>query len=223
MRMPVLDLLADPHLSELAGDLERSARSGPARATTRGDTIALVAADAKGWAVSLIQSLFWDFGAGVLEPRTGIVAQNRGACFTLEPGHPNVLAPRKRPAHTLMPVLMHDRRGLAAVTGSMGGYGQPQINAQTILHAMVLGRAAGDAIAAPRWLAAADPRANSGNALAERGVPARAKDSLATAGFAVEVVPSATEALGHAHLIRVRPGDLEAGSDPRADGGAAAG
>jgi gamma-glutamyltranspeptidase/glutathione hydrolase len=97
----------------------------------------------------LIQSLFWGFGSGICEPATGIVAQNRGACFTLEPGHPNTFAPGKLPAHTLMPVLVHDERGVAAVAGSMGGYAQPQINAQTLLH-LLGGAAPADAVAAPR-------------------------------------------------------------------------
>jgi gamma-glutamyltranspeptidase / glutathione hydrolase len=182
-----------------------------------------VTADATGWAVSLIQSLFWDFGAGILEPRTGIIAQNRGACFTLQNGHANALAPSKRPAHTLMPVFVHDQHGLAAVAGSMGGYGQPQINIQTIAHAMVTGRSAGDAIAAPRWLLDTDPGSDKRSVIAERGLPSVARESLASEGFSVEDVPPTTEALGHAHLIRVGANELEAGSDPRADGAAAAG
>jgi gamma-glutamyltranspeptidase len=223
MRTTVAALLDDARSAEIANVVRTRAAEGSARSKAPGDTIALVTADAKGWAVSLIQSLFWDFGAGILEPGTGIVAQNRGACFTLEAGHPNVLAPGKRPAHTLMPVLVHDERGLAAVAGSMGGYGQPQINAQTIAHAMVAGRPAGDAIATPRWVIDTDPGSTERSAIAEEGVPIAAKASLAAAGFAVEDVPSTTEALGHAHLIRLLPSELEVGSDPRADGAAAAG
>jgi len=223
MRMPVTALLDDAHLAEIAGAVRASAATGPVGSKAGGDTIALVTADAKGWAVSLIQSLFWDFGAGIMEPRTGIVAQNRGACFTLDDGHPNVLAAGKRPAHTLMPVLVHDTQGLAAVAGSMGGYGQPQINTQTIAHAMVSERTAGDAIAAPRWLIDTDPGSTERSTIAEEGVPDAARESLAAAGFAVEDVPPTTESLGHAHLIRVRSGELDVGSDPRADGSAAAG
>ena len=223
VRTPVAALLGDAHLTEVADLVRSGAGEGPVGAKAAGDTIALVTADTKGWAVSLIQSLFWDFGAGILEPSTGIVAQNRGAGFTLEAGHPNALAPAKRPAHTLMPVLVHDERGLAGVAGSMGGYGQPQINAQTIAHAMVAARPAGEAIAAPRWLVDTEPGSTQRSTIAEDGVPETARASLSAAGFALEEVPSTTEALGHAHLIRVRPGELEVGSDPRADGGAAAG
>ena len=114
-------LLDDGHLASLADEI-RLERPAPLGSRSSGDTIALVAADSEGFAVSLIQSLFWGFGSGICEPATGIVAQNRGACFTLEPGHPNTFAPGKLPAHTLMPVLVHDERGVAAVAGSMGGY-----------------------------------------------------------------------------------------------------
>src|SRR5207253_6090865 len=79
-------LLDDGHLASLADEirLERMATPPP---RPNGDTTALVTADAEGFAVSLIQSLFWEFGSGICEPTTGIVAQNRGACFTLEPEH----------------------------------------------------------------------------------------------------------------------------------------
>ena len=123
--------LADPdrmlvHPSTLVDDGHLAALADQARdtvaATLRpdGDTIALVTADAEGNAVSLIQSLFWGFGSGILEPETGIAAQNRGACFTLEDGHPNRFAPGARPFHTLMPVLVHRAGELAGVAGHDG-------------------------------------------------------------------------------------------------------
>ena len=217
-------LLDDGHLAGIADEIRGAAPPTTSRPTPRGDTVALVAADATGWAVSLIQSVFWDFGSGIDEPATGIVAQNRGACFTLEPGHPNAFAPGKLPAHTLMPALLHDEHGLALVAGAMGGYGQPQINAQTIAHAVVRGRSAAEAVAAPRWrVERPEPKGAGPRALVETGVPSVARDAIEAAGFATEPVDARTEALGHAHLIRVGPGGFEVGSDPRADGGALAG
>ncbi len=223
MRIDPAGLLDDARLAALADEVRGEAGTGSGNKTAHGDTIALVAADANGWGVSLIQSLFWDFGAGILEPQTGIVAQNRGACFVVEPGHPNGFAPGKRPLHTLMPVLVHDGRGLAAVAGSMGGFGQPQINAQTMIRAMTLGDPPDDAVAAPRWLVDAEPGAADPVALVEDGVPGGVGARLAEAGFRCDVVPARTEGLGHAHLIRVRPTSLAAGSDPRADGSAVVG
>ncbi len=217
-------LLDDGHLAGIADEIRGAAPPVTPRPTPRGDTVALVAADAMGWAVSLIQSVFWDFGSGIDEPETGIVAQNRGACFTLEPGHPNAFAPGKLPAHTLMPALLHDEHGLALVAGTMGGYGQPQINAQTIAHAVVRGRSAAEAVAAPRWrVERPEPEDAGPRALVETGVPSVARDAIEAAGFATEPVEARTEALGHAHMIRVGPGGFEVGSDPRADGGALAG
>ncbi len=214
-------LVDDGHLASLADEirLDRPPRM-PAR--PNGDTIALVAADAEGFAVSLIQSLFWGFGSGICEPTTGIVAQNRGACFTREPGHPNAFEPGKLPAHTLMPVIVHDEHGLAAVAGSMGGYAQPQINAQTLLH-LVRGAAPADAVAAPRWILERAEAASPPRIVIEDDVPAAARHSLGSLPYGTTVVPDRSDELGHAHLIRVGPDGFDAGSDPRSDGGSLAG
>ena len=214
-------LLDDGHLASLADEirLERTATPPP---RLNGDTIALVTADAEGFAVSLIQSLFWGFGSGICEPTTGIVAQNRGACFTLEPEHPNAFAPGKLPAHTLMPVIVHSEQGLAAVAGSMGGYAQPQINAQTLLH-LAGGAAPADAVAAPRWILERPEPASPARIVIEASVPAEARRSLESLPYPATVVPDRSDELGHAQLIRVRPDGFDAGSDPRSDGGSLAG
>ena len=214
-------LLDDGHLASLADEI-RLERPAPLGSRSSGDTIALVAADSEGFAVSLIQSLFWGFGSGICEPATGIVAQNRGACFTLEPGHPNTFAPGKLPAHTLMPVLVHDERGVAAVAGSMGGYAQPQINAQTLLH-LLGGAGPADAVAAPRWILERPEPASPARIVIEESIPAAAQRSLGSLPYPAAVVPDRSDELGHAHLIRVRPGGFDAGADPRSDGGSLAG
>jgi gamma-glutamyltranspeptidase/glutathione hydrolase len=224
MRVHALTLLDDGHLAGLAGEVrDRDPRAIPGISGHRhgtGDTIALVAADAQGWAVSLIQSLYDSFGAGILEPDTGIVAQDRGACFTLEAGHPNEIGPRKRPFHTLMPALVHRDGRLAAVAGSMGGASQPQINAQNLIRAFDLGMPAAEAIAAPRWTVWSE---DAPFARVEGSVPGPVADLLSQAGFRIEAVADLDEAVGHAHLIMVRPdGSFDVGSDPRADGGALA-
>jgi gamma-glutamyltranspeptidase/glutathione hydrolase len=210
-------LLEDGHLAGLAGQ----AAASPAHAHADGDTIALVAADGEGNAVSLIQSLFWGFGSGICEPVTGIVAQNRGACFTLADGHPNRFAPGVRPFHTLMPVLVHDADGLVGVPGTMGGYHQPQINLHTITKTFVGGAHPADAIAAPRWVVLGAEEGDAAPAVGvEDGVPEPAMRSLReSSGFGV----TEADSFGHAHLIRRQGGKLLAGSDPRADGSAEAG
>ena len=211
-------LLDDGHLAGLADQVRDPA---PARARPDGDTIALVTADAEGNAVSLIQSLFWGFGSGILEPETGIAAQNRGACFTLEPGHPNRFAPGVRPFHTLMPVLVHRAGELAGVAGTMGGYQQPQINLHTLTRAFVAGKHPADAVAAPRWVVLGADEGRSPTQIAvEPGVPEAATVALRDAG-AFELTEE--DAFGHAHLIRRGLDGFEVGSDPRADGSAEAG
>ena len=212
-------LLDDGHLAGLADEIRDRTVPAARHARADGDTIALVAADAEGHAVSLIQSLFDGFGSGLLEPSTGIVAHSRGACFTLEPGHPNELAPGKRPAHTLMPVMVHRDGRLSAVAGTMGGYAQPQINAMTLVRAFDLGMHPGEAVAAPRWLALND---EPHRVIVEPEVPDRARASLEAADFELDPLPTSNGSVGHAHLIRFTSGGLQAGSDPRSDGSAVA-
>ncbi|MFN8233900.1 MAG: gamma-glutamyltransferase [Actinomycetota bacterium] len=216
-------LLDDGHLASLADEVR--AREAEMPAGTRSDTIALVAADADGWAVSLIQSLAAGFGACIAEPATGIVLQDRGAGFTLEHGHPNVLAPRKRPAHTLMPVLVHRGDHLAAALGTMGGYAQPQINAENILRLFAAGdRTPAEVLSEPRWLVGGmDVESAPPFVLAERGLPDPAAASIERAGYRLRLDDRPSEEVGHAHLIVTsHDGSFEAASDPRADGGAMA-
>jgi gamma-glutamyltranspeptidase len=212
-------LLDDGHLAAIADEV-MAPPPDDVRPPHHGDTIALVAADAGGLAVSLIQSLYDGFGSGILEPRSGVVLHNRGACFVLEPDHPNALAGGKRPAHTLMPVIVTREGELAAVAGTMGGGAQPQINAMTLARALVLGTSASDAVALPRWLVnGMSVGASSRSALVERDVDERATVSLEAAGYVLERVEPRSEDVGHAHLIRVlEDGRLDAGTDPRADG-----
>ena len=188
-----------------------------------GDTIALVTADAEGWGVSLIQSLYSGFGAGILEPSTGIVPHDRGACFTLEPGHPNELAPGKRPAHTLMPVAVHRDGNLVALAGTRGGHGQPQIDLMTLVRAFDLGLNPFEAVARPRWLVGGmSPLRGEPWIEAEGSVPEEVRASFRSRGFRVETLGQVDRAVGHAQLLRIDGATLVAGSDPRADGGAMA-
>jgi gamma-glutamyltranspeptidase/glutathione hydrolase len=233
MRIHVSALLDDGHIAALCdvvrGRLQAHASdptgSGPEAGGDRpGDTIALVAADADGWGVSLIESLFSAWGAGCLEPATGIIPHDRGACFTLEPGHPNELAPGKRPAHTLMPVAVHRAGSLVGLAGTRGGHGQPQIDLMTLVRAFDLGLDPGDAVAAPRWLVGgmSPLRGDDPWIEAEGAVPQAVRASFVAEGFRVRTLDDVDAGVGHAMLLRVDEGTFVAGSDPRADGGARA-
>ena len=120
--------LAD--MAELGG-----AQSGPAL-VPHGDTVGVAAADGDGYAVSLIQSVYHAFGSGLIDPATGVLFHNRGTSFSLDDDSPNVIAPRKRPAHTLMPAMTTHRGAVRHVLATMGGQGQPQILAQVLLRAL---------------------------------------------------------------------------------------
>ena len=225
MRIHPSTLLDDGHLAVLCDEVRMglSGIASPPPAPMGADTIALVTADAEGFAISLIESLADGFGSGILEPETGIVAQNRGADFSLEPGHPNELAPGKRPAHTLTPVIAQRDGRPAIVAGTRGGSAQPQINAANLIRMIDLGVSPAEAVAAPRWLSAAmGPEPDAPFVIAEADVPTSTRDSLQRSGFRVDVVGAHDESAGHAHLIGVTGTGFAAASDPRADGGALA-
>jgi gamma-glutamyltranspeptidase len=233
MSVHVSALLDDGHIAALC-DVVRGRLDGHPGTTpvegrlfglphVPGDTIALVTADAEGWGVALIQSLYSGFGAGILEPATGIVPHDRGACFTLEPDHPNELAPGKRPAHTLMPVAVHRDGELVALAGTRGGHGQPQIDLMTLVRAFDLGLDPFEAVAEPRWLVGGmSPLRGEAWIEAEGSVPEGVLTSFGQAGFRVDMLGPIDRAVGHAQLLRTDGGTLVAGSDPRADGGAMA-
>jgi gamma-glutamyltranspeptidase/glutathione hydrolase len=216
-------LLAPGHLLELVGkargllaeDLELS---GEASRPHPGDTVAVVTADRDGRFVSLIQSVYLAFGSGLLEPRTGIVLHDRGACFTLDPSSPNVLRAGARPAHTLMPVLVSRDGAVVAAHGTRGGEAQPQIHAQLVMQ-LAAGADPEEAVSRPRWVL--DATEDEGT-LAEVDLPDRTLTALARTGR-LQRLPARDDAVGHAQIVRATDRGLEAGSDPRADGVALAG
>lgn len=232
--VPVEELLAQERWKTVqqprdAGDgyrRGRRSRVGPGRRADGrpdGDTVAIVAADSEGRAVSLIQSLYYAFGAGILHRESGIALHNRGALFSLDPTSPNVLAPGKRPAHTLMPVMVTADDRLRWVAGTRGGKGQPQIHAQVLLRARS-GSEPERAVSDPRWIVEGGSHATAGTtepgacAFVEEGVPAAARAAIALRLPVVEM-GRLDELVGHAHLIEIGDdGTFAHGSDPRSDG-----
>ena len=177
-----------------------------------GDTVYLTAVDRFGNAVSWIQSNFAGFGSGVLEPETGVLFHNRGSGNTLEDGHPNQVAPRKRPYHTLTP-LMGLRDGEFALTmGTPGGDGQTQTLLQIVHNLLVFGMTPQQAIEAPRF------RSSGGLSVAiEDRVPAEIRSELSALGHRLNVVEGWTATFGGAQMIFVEPdtGTFTAAADPR--------
>jgi gamma-glutamyltranspeptidase/glutathione hydrolase len=216
--------LGEERIAELvsAAGLPRAAGQVTGAQPT-GDTVAVVAADSSGLAVSLIQSLFGSFGSRLLEPSTGVLLHNRGSSFSLVPGHPNELAGGKRPSHTLMPLVVERDGALAGVLGTMGGTAHAQIHAQILLR-LLSGSDPAAAVAAPRWVVGGlDPGAPDTVTRIESGLPTAAVDAIARAGMHVTEEPWPSEELGHAHAIWLTGERMRAGSDPRSDGAAICG
>ena len=188
--------------------------------STVGDTIAIVAADAAGNAVSVIQSLYHEFGSGIVAGDTGVLLQNRGAFFSLDERHPNRLAPRKRTAHTLIPSMYLVDGRPRFVYGTMGGDGQPQTQAALVTRVIDRGLGPQAAVEAPRWLFGRTwGDASRALRLEGRFAPDVAGE-LRRRGHDVHVVEDWSDVMGHAQLIRVDADGLVGASDPRADGAA---
>ncbi len=187
-----------------------------------GDTVWMGAIDASGLAVSFIQSIYWEYGSGCVLPRTGVLLQNRGFSFSLDPAAVNPLIPGRCPTHTLNPPLAVLDDGRVVSYGSMGGDGQPQFQAQ-VLTRMLSGSGVATALDAPRFLYG---RTWGSPSLALKLEP-RFEDSvvraLRRAGHDVELADAPyADTFGHAGALVRRPdGRIEAGHDPRSDGGAA--
>ncbi len=222
--IPVEELLSDAHgrAQAAAIDPDRAQALRSIRPVGR-DTIWLGTIDAAGNAVSLIQSIAFDFGSGVVAEGTGILLQNRGAAFSLDPAHHNALAPGRRPFHTLNPAMaLRDGRP-ELVYGAMGGEGQPQTQAAIVTRVLDLGMDVQAAIEAPRWLYGRHWGLPTTKLQLEARVPLRVIEDLARRGHDVEVVDAWDDRMGHAQAIWIDPrtGIRYGGADPRGDGQAA--
>jgi len=215
-------LLAPDYLAGRASLVDRRRAGLPAYGAPKpGGTVYLAAADANGMMVSFIQSNFMGFGSGVVVPGTGISLQNRGAGFTLAPGHVNEVAPGKRPFHTIIPgfAMQADGTPLSAF-GVMGGPMQAQGHAQMMLRRLAYGQNPQAAADAPRW------RVIGGNKVAvETSFPPALAEALRARGHDIVIEPpDAVFAFGGAQIIERLPdgAGYVAGSDPRKDGQAVA-
>jgi gamma-glutamyltranspeptidase/glutathione hydrolase len=220
MAEPVDRMLRPAALAELRARID-PLRARPRKGMTAGGgTIAIVAVDGEGRAVSLIESIYMSFGSGIVARGTGIFLHNRGAYFSLEPGHPNELAPGKRPLHTLSPgMILRDGRP-ALVYGTMGGDGQPQTQVQIAHNVFERGMSVQAAIDAPRFVYGRDSEsAFADKVTVESRLPSDIVAHLRARGHEVEIAGPYDNRLGHAHAIQIdaERGTLAGGADPRAD------
>ena len=186
-----------------------------------GDTTGFVVADGRGNVASVIQSLFNSFGSGIVVPGCGIVLQNRGRHFRTEPGHPSVLAPRKRPFHTLMAsIVTRDGRPAFALS-TMGGNGQAMFHTQILTNLIDYRLDPQEAIERPRFLIGAFlPGEPDDTIHLEARLPAEVFEALRARGHAVKPAPEFFMKTGHAHAVAFQDGTLLGGADPRGDGAA---
>jgi gamma-glutamyltranspeptidase/glutathione hydrolase len=215
--------LAPPFLdAEVRMIDRRQAAVWPAR-PAQGDTVWMGAADASGLVVSYIQSIYWEFGSGCVLPRTGVLMQNRGASFSLDPNALNALAPGRQPFHTLNPALAVLKDGRVLAYGTMGGDGQPQTQAQVFTRHVCYGLPLEEALDRPRWLLGRTWGSPRTSLRVEPRLAADLIDQLTRAGHDVDVLAQPySDTMGHAGAVLLHPdGTLEGAHDPRADGGAA--
>lgn len=215
--------LLDPAALDAMAQQVDPARAAPwGQGKGPGDTIWMGAIDANGMAVSFIQSIYHEFGSGVVLPRTGINWQNRGASFSLDPAKVLALKPGKKPFHTLNPAVALLDDGRRMVYGTMGGDGQPQTQAAVFTRHVVFGQPLQKAVTAPRWLLGRTWGQSTDSLKLESRFPQAVVDALRQRGHELEVLQDFDETMGHAGAIVRHPdGILEGAADPRSDGGVA--
>ena len=221
MEVSTDQMLEDAYLADRAKliDMRRAQVFGPGN-PVKGGTIYLTAADENGMMVSLIQSNFMGFGSGCVEPEFGISLQNRGHGFSLKAGSPNLVAPGKRPFHTIIPALLTKDGQPVMSFGVMGGNMQPQGHMQTLARMLDYRQSPQTACDAPRW------RYNAGLEInVEASMRADTVQGLQALGHEVAVINDSYQDFGAGQFIW-RMGDPAvegylAASDPRRDGLAA--
>ncbi|MCY7386600.1 MAG: gamma-glutamyltransferase family protein [Burkholderiales bacterium] len=218
MNTPVAALLDKSYLKSRAALIDTKLASVPAYGIPKhGGTVYLTTADASGMMVSLIQSNYMGFGSGVVVPGTGISLQNRGHGFVLEAGHPNQVAPGKRPFQTIIPGFLTDHANKPLMSfGVMGGHMQAQGHVQMVVRMCDYDQNPQAASDAPRWIVNPD-----GTVGLEDGLKASIGAALEEMGHKIATAEAVNFAFGGAQLIwRLGDDGYVAGSDHRKDGGA---
>lgn len=223
MRIDPSGLLGDSTLGALAAAVPFDKASPWPAPNSDGDTTWMGVVDVEGRAVSMIQSIYFEFGSGVVLPQTGIWWQNRGCSFDLRPNQLRSLVPGRKPFHTLNPAMARLDDGRLLVYGTMGGEGQPQTQAAIFSRYVWGGHDIRSAVAAPRWLLGRTWAEQSTSLKLESRYAPEIIEKLRALGHPVEVAGDFDERMGHAGALVLHPdGWIEGGEDPRSDGCVAA-
>ncbi len=216
-------LLDEDNLAREAAEIDMQKALPWPHEPVPGDTIWMGTVDGAGRAVSFIQSIFWEFGSGVVLPESGVLWQNRGISFSLEADSLRGLGPGRKPFHTLNPALARFRDGRTMVYGTMGGEGQPQTQAALFSRYAFQGESLQQAVTAPRWLLGRTWGENTTSLKLESRFYPSMVAKLRALGHEVEVLEEAfSDTMGHAGgIVHHQDGLIEGAHDPRSDGGAA--
>ena len=215
VQVPVKGMLDKEYLASRRALITDTAQVPTPGEPPKGGTVYLCAADGNGMMVSLIQSNYQGFGSGVVVPGTGISLHNRGRGFNLTPGHPNEVAPHKRPFHTIIPAFLTEGGRAIGPFGVMGAEMQPQGHTQMVLNQVDYGMNPQQSLDAPRWR-----WLRGKEVVLEDTVPAEVVQGLIDKGHEVKVSDTFFNAgFGRGQIIRrLENGAYMAGSEPRADG-----
>ena len=223
MKSPAQTFLDDKLLTELAANINPHEAAPWGSRTDPGDTIWMGVIDGSGLSVSFIQSIYHEFGSGIVLPQTGINWQNRGCAFSLDRNHINHLAPGKQTFHTLNAAIaeLGNNQG-TLVYGTMGGDGQPQTQATLYQRVMQFGDHPQQALSRPRWLLGRTWGQPSESLKLESRFDRSVGTALELMGHDVEWLGDWDEAVGHAGmLMRDARGIMTGGFDPRSNGAVA--
>jgi gamma-glutamyltranspeptidase len=223
MERPATDYLTDEAIANLEKDVSMVKAAPWPELAAKGDTVWLATTDRTGLSVSFIQSIYWEFGSGVLLPGSGVTWQNRGTSFCLEQNSAQQLRPGRLPFHTIQPAMAELNDGRFISYGSMGGEGQPQTQAAIFTRYALYGQELQRAVTEPRWLLGRTWGAESTDLKIESRFDHRVIQGLHALGHDVTAVGPFEELMGHAGaIVRHADGLLEGASDPRSDGVVAA-
>ena len=218
--VPVDRLLSPAHLDAGARAIQMKQALPWPLPYQHGDTVYVGAADAAGNSVSLLATVYFDWGSGVLAGDTGVLWHNRGAAFSLNPAHPNVLAAGKRPFHTLNPGMYRKDGKVQLLYGTQGADGQPQTLAAVLTRLIDYPMDPMAALAAPRFLLGRTFSDSKDSLKLEDDVPADVVADLRQRGHSISLIAASNPLMGHPGAIAIDPvsGHMTGAHDPRSDG-----
>mgnify|MGYP002672122997 FL=1 len=219
MRVDVTPYLTKPSLRTMASLIRTDCATGFVPVSAKGDTVWFGVVDKDGTAVSAIQSIYWEYGSGVVLQDSGVTMQNRGCAFNFNENHPNCLRPGAVPFHTLNPAMAVTADNRVIAYGTMGGDGQPQTQTAVLLRHLA-GMSLEEAIAAPRWLYGRTWGETSSRLRLESRFDPIVAEGLRALGHDVEVLAEPfSDLMGHAGALSLTAeGLVQGASDPRSDG-----